>query len=268
LGERIVEEFGLSDSVDTLGRWMAHRVAELMDRAERVPAGAEREAARRECSDLIIKLWGQRSHWPHGRPLAGVAGLVKNLINDQTNYGSRYQQYEVKIDVHSWIGILPSLRHLQYREDEVCRSAAIADFDLEADRKWLTEHGPDLSDEEREIMSGLISERERMDEPYFELDKTRVPNFASLTSVERARLVHDALKKINEERLNLLASVQLKDERPEKRRNAESSVSPARRTGGKARQRSPQARKKSAPKKGVAKKVGGKKHAAKKATRR
>jgi hypothetical protein len=46
LGERIVEEFGLGDSADTLGRWMAHRVAELMDRAERASAVAELESAR------------------------------------------------------------------------------------------------------------------------------------------------------------------------------------------------------------------------------
>lgn len=268
MGERIVEEFGLGDSADTLGRWMAHRVAELMDRAERAPAGAERKAARRECSDLIIKLWERRSHWPHGRPLADVAGLLKNLLNDKTNYSSRYEQYQVEIDSHSWIGILPRLRQLQYREDELCRSAAIADFDLEADRKWLTEHGQDLSVEEREIMSGLIRERERMDEPYFELDKTRVPNFASLNATERAKLVHEALKKINEERLNLLASVQPKDERPEKRSKTESNVSPARRAGGKSRYRTPQARKKSAPKKGAAKNASTRKSAAKKAVRR
>jgi hypothetical protein len=187
-----------------------------------------------------------------------VAGLLKNLINDQRNYGSRYEQYEVKIEVHSWISILPSLRELQYREDEVCRNAAIADFDLEADRKWLAEHDPDLSVEEREIMGGLITQRERMDDPYFELDKTRVPNFASLTPAERARLVHDALKRINEERQNLLASVQPKDERPEKRRREESSVSPARRTSGKSRQRSSQ----------TAKKGGARERAAKKAKRR
>lgn len=252
---------------------MAHRIAELMDRAERAPAGAEREAARRECSDLIIKLWERRSHWPHGRPLAEVAGLLKNLIGDKTNYGSRYQQHEVKIDAHSWIDILPRLRDLQYREDEVCRSAAIADFDLEADRKWLAEHGPDLSDEEREIMSGLIRERERMEEPHFELDKTRVPNFASLPPAKRAQMVHEVIKKINEERLNLLASVQPKDERPKKQKKAESSVTPVRRTGSKALQRTPQAKKKGVPKKGgankgAAKKAGARKQAAKKTARR
>jgi hypothetical protein len=255
LGERIVEEFGLRDSSDTLGRWMAHRVAELMDRAEQAPAGAEGEAARRECSDLIIKLWERRSHWPHGRPLAEVAGLLKTLINDRTNYRSRYEQHEVKVDPRSWLGTLPRLRELQYREDEVCRSAAIADFDLEADRKWLAEHGSDLSDEEREIMGRLIKERERMDEPHFELDKIRVPNFASLDASERAKLVLEALKKIEEERQKLLASVQPKEEEPRQLKKVKSGS----RTRGKAQKLAPRTSKKSAAKRASAGKRSAKK---------
>lgn len=258
MGERIVEEFGLGTSTDTLGRWMAHRIAELMDCAERVPAGAEGEAARRACSDLIIKLWERRSYWPHGRPLAEVAGLLKTLINDRTNYRSRYEQHEVKIDPSSWLGILPRLRDLQYREDEVCRSAAIADFDLEADRKWLAEHGPDLSDEEREIMGGLIKERERMDEPNFELDKTRVPNFASLDAAERAKSVYEALKKINEERQKLLASVQPKEEQPRQLKKDKSGSQ----TRGKAQKLGPRT-----SKKGAAKRASVGKRSAKKSRR-
>ncbi len=255
MGERIVEEFGLRDSSDTLGRWMAHRVVELMDRAEQAPAGAEGEATRRECSDLIIKLWERRSHWPHGRPLAEVAGLLKNLINDRTNYRSRYEQPEVKVDPRSWLGILPRLRELLDREDEVCRSAAIADFDLETDRKWLTEHGPDLSDEEREIMGGLIKERERMDEPNFELDEIRVPNFASLDAAERAKLVHEALKKINEERQKLLASVQPKGEQPRQVKKDKSGS----RTRSKAQKLGPRTSKKNTAKRASAGKRSAKK---------
>lgn len=259
LGERIVEEFGLGDSVDTLGRWIAHSVAELMDRAERAPTGAEREAARRECSDLVIKLWERRSHWPHGRPLAEVAGLLKNLLDDETNYGRRDRQYEVEIDAQSWIGILPRLRQLQYREDEVCRSAAIADFDLEADRKWLSEHGQDLSEEEREIMERLIRERERVDEEYFELDKTRVPQFASLPPTTRAQLVHEALKKIEEERQELLASVKPAEEKQRRLKKVRSGSQ----GHAKAQKATPRA-----AKKGAAKRASPGKRSAKKSRRR
>ncbi|MCL1474887.1 hypothetical protein [Argonema antarcticum] len=52
-----MKELDLEDSVDTLGRWMAHRIAELMEQAEQAPTEAEREAAKRECTDIIIRLW-------------------------------------------------------------------------------------------------------------------------------------------------------------------------------------------------------------------
>jgi hypothetical protein len=259
LGERIVEEFALGNSVDTLGRWMAHRVAELMDRAERATSGAGREAARRECSDLIMRLWERRSHWPYGRPLGEVAGLLKNLISDGTSYGSRHEGSEVKIDPRSWLGILPPLRQLQYREDELCRNAAIADFDLEADRKWLSQHGQDLSEEEREILERLIRERERMDGQYFELDKTRVPNFASLSPAKRAQLVHEALKKIEEERHKLLASVQPTEEQ----RRQPKKVIPSNQARGRAQKVAPRA-----SKKGAAKKASAGKRSTKKSRRR
>ena len=64
----------------------------------------------------------------------------------------------------------------------------------------------------KNLLERLVRERERMDGQYFELDKTRVPNFASLSPAKRAQLVYEALKKIEEERQKLLASVQLAEE--------------------------------------------------------
>lgn len=229
MGKRIVEEFGLGDSVDTLGRWMSHRIAELMERAESTVDAVEREAIRRQCSDLIIRLWERRTHWPYGQPLAGVAELLKSLVIDETSYPGRHRHRETDSDPRSWVGILPLLRKLQDREEEICFNAAIAEVDLKAEREWLTQHGTELSEEEREITERLISLRERLEQPYFELDKTRVPNFASLESTKRTQLAQKALKQINEERKKLLASIQPIDERRRTRRTAIRSRSSTRR---------------------------------------
>jgi hypothetical protein len=219
LGKRIVEEFGLGDSVDTLGRWMSHRIAELMERAENTVDAVEREAIRRQCSDLIIRLWERRAHWPYGQPLAGVAELLKRLVSDERSYPGQDRR-EIDIDPRSWIGVLPLLRKLQDREEEICFNAAIAEVDLKAERDWLTQHGTELSEEERKITEKLISLRERLEQPYFELDKTRVPNFGSLEPTKRTQLAQKALKQINEERKKLLASVQPIDERQRTQRTA------------------------------------------------
>ena len=70
LGKRIVQELDLEDSVDTLGRWMAHRIAELMERAEQAQTDEDREAARRDCTNVIIRLWEHRGKFPFKPPLA------------------------------------------------------------------------------------------------------------------------------------------------------------------------------------------------------
>lgn len=61
LGQRIVRELGLENTNDTLGRWMAHRVAELMQKADEASNDEEREKAQSECADLILRVWSRRS---------------------------------------------------------------------------------------------------------------------------------------------------------------------------------------------------------------
>ena len=43
LGQHLVRELGFEDRGETLGRWMAHHLAELLDQAENAKTAAERE---------------------------------------------------------------------------------------------------------------------------------------------------------------------------------------------------------------------------------
>lgn len=67
LGKRLVAELRLNDSSDTLGRWMAHYVAELIKTAE--GSDKKAEAARRECADIILQLWRHVDCFPRGKRL-------------------------------------------------------------------------------------------------------------------------------------------------------------------------------------------------------
>ena len=58
LGEKIVEELLLNDGVDTLSKWMAHYVAELIEKAKHAE-GEEKEKYEKECFETILKLWGE-----------------------------------------------------------------------------------------------------------------------------------------------------------------------------------------------------------------
>jgi hypothetical protein len=204
LGKQIVNELGLDNSVDTLARWMAHRVAELIERAEHTSTDEERDLARRECSDLIIRLWERRTQWPYGRPLGEVAEFLENLINEP----SRYNQTPQESDKHTWVGSLLRLLSLLEREEAVCRNAAIAELNLEKEREWLSQHSEDLSAEEVKIIERLLDLRKRLDEAYHPLDNTHIPNFTSLPAEERTRHVIEALNSINAKRQVILSAIQ------------------------------------------------------------
>ena len=77
LGRKLVEELGLEESNDTLGRWMAHCLADLITKAENA-SGGDKDAGRKECFDAILALWRHRSELPSGkRPFAELEPVIR-----------------------------------------------------------------------------------------------------------------------------------------------------------------------------------------------
>jgi len=78
LGRRLVDELTL-EPTDTLGRWMAQYVAELMEAVSTVPL-PERSAAQDRCFKAILELWSYRAELPDGkRPLAEMEPVVRAI---------------------------------------------------------------------------------------------------------------------------------------------------------------------------------------------
>jgi hypothetical protein len=79
LGRKLTKELGLDQSVDTLGRWMAHYIAELIQVAE-TANGEERPAKMRACCEVILSLWRHRHQLPNGkRPFEELEPILKAL---------------------------------------------------------------------------------------------------------------------------------------------------------------------------------------------
>jgi hypothetical protein len=72
LGRHIVAELQLEQSVDTLGRWLAHHVAELIARAEATEEPNGRATGLAEAVDTILRIWQHR---------AAVANRLDPLID-------------------------------------------------------------------------------------------------------------------------------------------------------------------------------------------
>jgi hypothetical protein len=80
LGKKLVQELMPETITNTLGRWMAHYVAELIYKAEHSTSEAEKKAVQRECCDLILKLWHERDYsLNHSKPLSELKPLIALL---------------------------------------------------------------------------------------------------------------------------------------------------------------------------------------------
>lgn len=61
LGKALVKELKLDPGVDTLGRWMAHHIAELISKAENEKDNLLAPAILLQAEEAIIRLWTHRS---------------------------------------------------------------------------------------------------------------------------------------------------------------------------------------------------------------
>ena len=200
MGQRIVRELGLEDSNDTLGRWMAHRIAELIERAEQASEDSEaQEEARRECADLILRVWSRRSGWPYGQPLAKLAAALEKLVAKPNPYDRRSQEPKEQ----SWTGVFPLLDKIHQRERQVHRDAALAEHSPEESKSWLEEHEDDMAEEETDTLRRLVQMIERTRNEHFYLIDKPSPRFGTLSKEERAKLTLEALNEIDNERQSL-----------------------------------------------------------------
>lgn len=196
MGQRIVRELDLEDSNDTLGRWMAHRIAQLMQRADEARNDEEREETQSECADLILRVWSRRSVWPHGQPLAEVASAFEKLAAEPNPYGRPPGEPQER----SWAGVFPLLDEIHKKERWVHRDAALAEYPLAESKSWLEEHGDEMSQEEADVLGHLVKLMGRTYNEHFRLGDKPAPNFGGLPDEERTRLVLEALDELDTER--------------------------------------------------------------------
>ena len=79
LGRKLTKELGIDQSVDTLGRWMTHYIAELIQDTEKASA-EERPAKMRACCDAILAVWKHRHTLPDGkRPFEQLEPILRTL---------------------------------------------------------------------------------------------------------------------------------------------------------------------------------------------
>ena len=98
LGKKIVRELELDPGCDTLGRWMAHHLAQLIIKAEDGPE-EDKRTAQQECRAAILELWEHILAAPTAskafRDLEPVFATIKALNPDERPYF--YQAHAQKV---------------------------------------------------------------------------------------------------------------------------------------------------------------------------
>lgn len=114
LGDRLVREFGLEDSTDTAGRWMAHHLAELLDQS-RTLKGEKKKQAETAATDLILRLWSSREALPGaayplkalGRPLS----VLRLLGEESSPFSARHSRTEEALLADAFDGLRKLVAH-------------------------------------------------------------------------------------------------------------------------------------------------------------
>lgn len=82
-----MRELGASRSNDTLGRWLSHHVAELMNAVDGAKSPDEKAQKLIEATDLILRIWLRRNALPgEANPLARFREAITVLLKYEDPY--------------------------------------------------------------------------------------------------------------------------------------------------------------------------------------
>jgi len=91
IGKALIKELNIEPGDDTLCRWMAHYIAELIADAETSTA-EDRPGKLTKCADAVLAIWKHRHELPNGkRPFEELEPIIRAMESlDPTNDTPRY----------------------------------------------------------------------------------------------------------------------------------------------------------------------------------
>lgn len=167
LGRNLVRQLGLVRETDTLARWMAHHVAELIHDAE-TAQGDSAQGARLACQDAIIALWAHRAGLPgrasHSELLDGWTKLLRSQNASQFYPTMRSSQPKGQVQRSETEIYLELALKLRTMVDPLIRAAlhlAVQAADPAEVEKVSTIAEAQLEDEETKVTRILIGWSEK-----------------------------------------------------------------------------------------------------------
>ena len=159
LGKKLIKELDLVHTGNTLARWMAHYLAELITTIDNTESREEKQKLKRECCDIIIQLWNIRERIPIEKPMERLTPIigVLELFKERKHPFIPFLFTETQRDVNSknWVEFLKIVKDNSERIYNKSLLSMISAKVLEKDNEWVEKHGEFLSKEEKKIIEYL-----------------------------------------------------------------------------------------------------------------
>lgn len=173
LGKLLVKQLNLDNSVDTLGRWMAHYLAMKMSESEKA-SGKEKVFLEKECFEIILKVWNHR--WKmsaNSNPLKNYEPILEFLTRFNPNRNEPFYFNNLYLEEksaslkqnsgNSWMQIASDFD----KYARICVDYALANATAELSDKehlYLLENLPNLTDDiDISIIKILLDQDELLD---------------------------------------------------------------------------------------------------------
>lgn len=145
IGRALIKELALEPGDDTLCRWMAHYIAELIEGAE-TATEADRPDKLAKCSEIILALWQHRYELPNGkRPFEEFEPIFRAIEsldpdNDTPRYFRSVRNASDKADVNAeskkWLELAEGLDYTAKILIRYCLEQASQDA-LDKSQEWV-----------------------------------------------------------------------------------------------------------------------------------
>ena len=171
---------------------MAHRVAELIEAERKARSERTRSKAAADASDLVLRLWANRSHWPRGWPPESAVKVLRALDRDP------YRR-ERGPSGSPWLDALSRFDELHADERRIWVGVALFDLDLDEEVRALEDQTGELDAGEREVLEGLVRQRDRATEELFSGRVPRSPRRRAETARSKLEDLRPAREALVEE---------------------------------------------------------------------
>ncbi|MFY7938635.1 MAG: hypothetical protein ACOVOQ_14735 [Flavobacterium sp.] len=209
LGKLLVKELKLEKSVNTLSKWMAHYVAELIKKSEETTSVDEKCVYEKECFEVILKLWNNREHIPNiDKPLNNIKPLIELLdLLKENDYSYPFWRHirDVPNDA-TWTGFVEIVKKNSEDIFELCLYASINKKVLEKEEKWLQEYPSMIGEDEARMINHLNNILNRSNSMVYYIDeKEDLINITELSKKERFAAIFENIEsKLEEMKTKLL----------------------------------------------------------------